>query len=89
MSVIGLGDFRHQRFLFLKAVGFEPCRMEQLPEHLAEIGRMLDKALESWPSLDEPHVVSRHFSPAYIEASPYFKEWVKPTGTVGLPVGSS
>jgi hypothetical protein len=28
MSVIGLGDFRQQRFLFLKAVGFEPCQME-------------------------------------------------------------
>jgi DNA-binding CsgD family transcriptional regulator/PAS domain-containing protein len=42
----------------------------------------LRDALASWPSLDEPHVVSRHFSPAYIETSPYFQEWARSTGTV-------
>jgi DNA-binding CsgD family transcriptional regulator len=42
----------------------------------------LRDALASWPSLDEPHVVSRHFSPAYIETSPYFQEWARPTGIV-------
>ncbi len=34
------------------------------------------------PSLDEPHVESRHFSPAFIETSPFFQEWERPTGTV-------
>ncbi len=34
------------------------------------------------PSLDEPHVVSRHFSPAYVESSSFFQEWQKPIGTV-------
>jgi DNA-binding CsgD family transcriptional regulator len=84
MSVIGLGDFRRQRFLFLKAAGFEPWQMERLADHTAEIGGMLDNALESRLSPDEPYVVSRHLSPAYIETSPYFQEWVKPASIVDI-----
>jgi DNA-binding CsgD family transcriptional regulator len=77
-----LSDLRYDRLLLQKAAGLEAPALEQLPIYLPEVNAMLRDALASWPSLDEPHVVSRHFSPAYIETSPYFQEWARPTGTV-------
>jgi DNA-binding CsgD family transcriptional regulator/PAS domain-containing protein len=77
-----LSDLRYDRLLLQKAAGLEAPALEQLPIYLPEVNVMLRGALASWPSLDEPHVVSRHFSPAYIETSPYFQEWARATGTV-------
>jgi DNA-binding CsgD family transcriptional regulator/PAS domain-containing protein len=77
-----LSDLRYDRFLLQKAAGLEAPALERLPKHAPEVHARLRDALASWPSLDEPHVVSRDFSPAYIETSPYFREWARPTGTV-------
>lgn len=83
-SALHLTDLRHHRFLLNKTVGFEPYQVEQTTKYLPEINAILGEA--PWPSLDEPHVVSRHVSPAYIETSPYFQEWVKPAGIVDMMV---
>jgi DNA-binding CsgD family transcriptional regulator/PAS domain-containing protein len=77
-----LSYLRHDRILLQKAVGLEPDHLEQLPKHASEIHARLREALASWPSLDEPLLVSRHFSPAYIETSPYFQKWGRPSGIV-------
>ncbi len=60
----------------------EAPTLEQLPKHAAEIHARLRDVLASWPSFDEPYVMSRHLSPAYIEKSPYFQEWQNPAGMV-------
>jgi DNA-binding CsgD family transcriptional regulator/PAS domain-containing protein len=77
-----LSDLRYDRILLQKAAGLEAPILEQLPKHPPEMTARLRDALASWPSLDEPHVVSRHFSPAYIETSAYFQQWARPTGIV-------
>jgi DNA-binding CsgD family transcriptional regulator/PAS domain-containing protein len=75
---LGLTDLRHDRVLLHKTVGID---IELLSKHLTEIHAIAAGALASLPSLDEPWVVSRHLSPAYVEASPYFQE-LKLIGTV-------
>jgi len=50
----------------------------------AEINAQISKALASWPSLDEPHLISRHDPASYIESPPYFQEAVKPSGIVDM-----
>src|SRR5260221_8625921 len=77
-----LTDLRHDRLLLHKAVGIERDQIERLLKYIPEIHAVISEALACLPSLDEPHVVSRHFSPAYIETSPFFQEWERPTGTV-------
>jgi DNA-binding CsgD family transcriptional regulator/PAS domain-containing protein len=77
-----LSDLRHDRLLIHKAVGLEP----PLLKHVPEINARLREALASWPSLDEPYVVSRHQTAAYIETSPHRQEWAKPIGLVDFMV---
>jgi PAS domain-containing protein len=77
-----LSDLRYDHLLLQKAAGLEAQILEQLPKHAPEMIARQRDALASWPSLDEPLVVSRHFSPAYVETSPYFQEWARPTGIV-------
>jgi len=79
---LSLSDLRYDRLLLHKAVGIEPYQLERLLKYIPEIHAVISEALASLPSLDEPHVVSRHFSPAYIERSPFFQEWERPIGTV-------
>ncbi len=79
---LSLIDLRHHRLLLLKTVGMEPYQVEQVPKYLPEVNAILGKALASWPSLDEPHVDSRHLSPAYVETPPLFQQLVKRGGTV-------
>ena len=86
LLALHLTDLRHHRFLLNKTVGFEPHELEPVSKYLPEINAVLGGALASWPSLDEPHVVSRHLSAAYIETSPYFQEWVKPAGIADMMV---
>jgi len=80
--LLALSDLRHDRLLLQKAAGLEAPTLEQLPKHAAEIHARLRDVLASWPSFDEPYVMSRHLSPAYIEKSPYFQEWQNPAGMV-------
>jgi DNA-binding CsgD family transcriptional regulator/PAS domain-containing protein len=77
-----LSDLRYDRLLLHKAVGVEPDHMERLRKHIPELHALFGEAVASLPSLDEPHVVSRHFSPTYLETSSFFQEWQKPIGTV-------
>ena len=81
-----LSDLRHDRLLLHKTVGVEPYQMEQVSKYVPEIHATLGEALASRPSLDEPHVVSRHVTTAYIETSPHFQEFVKPNGMVDMMV---
>jgi DNA-binding CsgD family transcriptional regulator/PAS domain-containing protein len=80
--LLALSDLRHERLLIHKRVGVEPYQFERLSMHLPEVNAMLRGALASWPSFDEPYVMSRHLSRAYIEKSPYFQEWQNPAGMV-------
>jgi DNA-binding CsgD family transcriptional regulator/PAS domain-containing protein len=77
-----LSDLRHDRLLLHKAAGIEPDQMEQVSKYVPEIHAALGEALASLPSLDEPHVVSRHVTTAYIETSPHFQEFMRPSGIV-------
>src|SRR5262249_49195178 len=72
------------RFLINKTVGMSPGMLERQSKHLREINALASEVLASWPSLDEPHVVSRHVPASYIETSPYFQEAVKPSGIVDM-----
>ena len=80
--LLALTDLRHERLLIHKAAGVKPEQFERLSIYLPEVNAMLGRALASWPSFDEPHVMSRHLSPAYIEKSPYFQEWQNPLGMI-------
>ena len=85
IAALTITDLRHHRFLLNKFAGAEPYQAEIVAKkYVSEIDAILGGALASWPSLDEPYVVSRHLSPAYIETSAYFQEFVKPTGTVDI-----
>ncbi len=84
--LLALTDLRHERLLIHKAAGVKPDQFERLSIYLPEINGMLGGALASWPSFDEPYVMSRHLSPAYIEKSPYFQEWQNPAGMVDAMV---
>jgi len=44
-----------------------PYEIGRLPRYVSEVNAILGGALASRPSLDEPHVTSRHLSPAYVE----------------------
>jgi DNA-binding CsgD family transcriptional regulator len=82
--LLGLVDLSHHRFLLNKTVGVEQHQMEQLSKYLPEINATLGEALASFPWLDKPYVASRHVTTAYIEASPHFQEFVRPTGMVDI-----
>jgi DNA-binding CsgD family transcriptional regulator/PAS domain-containing protein len=84
MLQLGLTDLRHDRFLINKTVGMSPELLEWQSKYVPEINALITGALASWPSLDEPHVVSRHVPASYIETSPYFQEAVKPCGIVDM-----
>jgi DNA-binding CsgD family transcriptional regulator/PAS domain-containing protein len=79
-----LSDLRHDRLLIHKAVGPVPHQVAQLSKYVPEIHAALNEAFASKPSLDEPHVVSRHVTTAYIETSPHFQEFVGPNGIVDM-----
>lgn len=83
-AVLSLIDLRHDRFLLNRTVGMEPRWVEEQAKHAHEIGAKLAEDLASWSSLDDPHVVSRHVSNAYIESSPYFQDCLKPQGLVDI-----
>jgi DNA-binding CsgD family transcriptional regulator/PAS domain-containing protein len=79
--MLTLTDLRYDRLLLQKSVGVGSYEIEQMPKYLPEIHALLGPALASWPSLDEPFVMSRHLA-TYFEMSRYFQECVKQTGIV-------
>jgi DNA-binding CsgD family transcriptional regulator/PAS domain-containing protein len=83
-AALSLTDLRQDRFLIFRTVGMEPYWLEQAAKHVPEMHAVLSHALASWPSLDEPHVISRHVPRAYVETSPYFQQCLKPQGIVDV-----
>jgi len=79
-AVLHLNDLRHHRLLILRTVGLEAYALELMAKHAPEITARFNHDLASWPSLDEPHLVSRHLPPAYVANSPYIQECLKPNG---------
>jgi DNA-binding CsgD family transcriptional regulator len=83
-----LSDLRCDRILLHKTIGLKPPQVDQqiakLSKYVPEIHATLGNALASWPSLDEPLVVSRHLTAAYIETSPHFQEFVRPAGIIDM-----
>jgi DNA-binding CsgD family transcriptional regulator/PAS domain-containing protein len=80
--VLTLTDFRYDHLLLQKWVGMDPYQIERVLKYIPEFHAAISEALSSGASLDEPHVVSRHLSPAFIETSPFFQEWERWTGTI-------
>jgi DNA-binding CsgD family transcriptional regulator len=83
-AVLHLDDLSHDRLLIHRAVGIEPYWLEQQAKHIPETHARLLEHLSKWPSLDVPHVVSRHVPQADLETSRYFQEWLKPQGLVDV-----
>jgi DNA-binding CsgD family transcriptional regulator len=79
-TVLSLSDVRSDRLLINRSVGVEPYWLAKQQEHLPEIHGHLGRALASWPSLDDPFIISRHLPPEYVEQSPYYLEVLKPQG---------
>jgi len=83
-ALLSLMDVRGGRLLIHKTVGIEQHWLEKLPPHNAEIVTVLSEHIASYPSLDEPHIMRRHLSPQYIEASLYCQDLLKPAGIVDI-----
>jgi DNA-binding CsgD family transcriptional regulator/PAS domain-containing protein len=78
--MLHLNDLRHDRLLLHRTVGLGPYALDLIAKHTPEITARFNYELASWPSLDEPHLVSRHLPRAYVENSPYIQEGLKPHG---------
>ncbi|TIU12743.1 MAG: hypothetical protein E5W40_09325, partial [Mesorhizobium sp.] len=83
-AVLHLDDLTNDRLLIHRTVGIEPYWLEQQAKHIPEIHARLIEDLSTWPSLDVPHVVSRHIPQTYLETSRYFQEWLKPQGLIDV-----
>jgi DNA-binding CsgD family transcriptional regulator len=79
-AVLHLNDLRNGRVLIHKNVGIEPCWLEQHAKHVPEIHTLLPPR----PTLDEPHVLSRHVPRAVVEASPFVQGWLRPQGFIDI-----
>jgi DNA-binding CsgD family transcriptional regulator len=83
-AVLVLSDLRSHRLLINRSVGIEPCWLKQMARHVPEINGELTRALTVWSSFDDPHIVTRHLSRAYLDASPYVQECLKPQSIVDI-----
>jgi DNA-binding CsgD family transcriptional regulator len=83
-AALSLMDVRGTRQIIHKTVGIEPHWLAMWPEHNAEIVTVLSEHITAYPSLDEPHIMRRHLSPQYIEASLYCQTLLKPAGIVDI-----
>jgi DNA-binding CsgD family transcriptional regulator/PAS domain-containing protein len=77
-----LSDLRSNRLLISKVVGFEWTDLGT--KHLPEAHARLVEFFAAHPSLDEPFVALRDLSPAYRDASPYFRECIRPQGLADM-----
>jgi DNA-binding CsgD family transcriptional regulator/PAS domain-containing protein len=79
-AILYLNDLRDQRILINRTVGIEPAWLELINQHTPEISTRLMQDVASFPSLDEPHLMSRHIPPADAAKSPYIQQCLKPNG---------
>ena len=68
-AVLSLSDLSRDRFLIYRSVGIAPEWQAEQAKHVPEIHSHLMDALADWPSLDMPHVTSRHLPPGYADNS--------------------
>jgi DNA-binding CsgD family transcriptional regulator/PAS domain-containing protein len=83
-AMLHLNDLHHDRLLLHRTVGLEPYALDLIAKHTPEITARFNYELATWPSLDEPHLVSRHLPRDYIENSPYIQECLKPHGVCDI-----
>jgi DNA-binding CsgD family transcriptional regulator/PAS domain-containing protein len=83
-AILYLNDLRDQRILINRTVGIEPAWLDMINQHTPEISTRLMQDLASFPSLDEPHLMSRHLPPAYVAQSPYIQQCLKPNGVCDI-----
>src|SRR5258708_7380239 len=69
-----LKDFRDHGGLINGTVGMGRPWLEMLNEPAPEVNTRLMQHPASFPSLDEPHLMSRHIPPAYAAESPYIQK---------------
>jgi DNA-binding CsgD family transcriptional regulator len=81
---LSLHDMRNHRFLISKSAGMDADFHAHVAKHLPEIDGVLTRALAVWPSFDDPYVVTRELSRAYLDSSPYIQECQKPRGIVDM-----
>ena len=79
-AILHLNDLCENRVLINRTVGISPHWLEQINEHSVEINTRLMQDLASFPSVDEPHLISRHLPHAYVNTSPYIQNCLKPNG---------
>ncbi len=82
-AVLNLTDLDNNCFLVYRTVGIDPHWQQEQKKHLREIHARLVEHLASAP-LDEPHVISRHISPAHREVSPYYQQCLRPQGLIDI-----
>jgi hypothetical protein len=71
--LLALTDLRHERLLIHKNVGVKPDQFKRLSIYLPEVNAILGGALASWPSFDEPHVMSHIFRLHISRSLPIFR----------------
>jgi DNA-binding CsgD family transcriptional regulator len=81
-ATLHLNDLCNERILISKTVGIDPYWLDRIVHHSAEINARLASDLASWPSLDQPHIASRHIPLADQETSPYIRECWNAQGIV-------
>src|SRR3954462_3731170 len=81
---LGLLDLRRDRILINRTVGIPAAGLEEQAKHMPEINARLARDLVSWPSFDEPHLMSRHIPPAELESSRYVQDCLKPNGIIDI-----
>jgi PAS domain-containing protein len=62
--------------------GIEPRWEREHAKHISEVHAYLAGVLESSPSFDAPYVISRRVPRAYVQASRYAQDFLKPRGIV-------
>jgi hypothetical protein len=83
-AILHLNDLTNDRILVSKIVGMTPYWLARVQAHNSEINARMAQYLASGPSLDEPHVVSRHMPREVIETSSYIQDCWPPQGIVDV-----
>ena len=83
-AILSLNDFRHDRQLIDKSVGWGKFGIEERQKHIPEIHARLTEWFAKGPPLNEPFVASRQLAPDYLQQSLYVRHCLKPLGIVDI-----
>ncbi|MEJ8574087.1 helix-turn-helix transcriptional regulator [Microbaculum marinum] len=81
---LSLNDRSADRLLIEKSVGWGAPWLAERQKHLPEIHARLSEWLARGPSPDEPYVASQQLDAAYLEASAYVRDCLKPRGIADI-----